>query len=71
MGYRYNLNDRILGGSMEPRLNPEIVDQRLNANLGPNRPRPLVRETNSGSIGENGNNRRRRLIGLPSRFDRE
>jgi hypothetical protein len=71
MGTRYNLNDRIMGGSMEPRLSPEFGGDRLNAKLGPNRPSPLVRETSTGSIRENGNAQRRRLIGLPARFDRD
>ena len=72
MGYRYNLNDRTLGGSMSPRLNPEIADTRLNAKLGLSLPRPLVRETASrGCVEVEGNARRRRLIGLPPRFDRE
>ena len=32
---RYNLNDRpVPGGSMEPRLNPNIVERQLNAKLG-------------------------------------
>lgn len=65
---RYNLSDRIFGGSMEPRLNPEFGGERINTRLAPERPRPLVKE---GCIRENGNAQRRRLIGLPSRFDRE
>ena len=70
MAYRYNLDDRILGGSMEPRLNPEFGGDRINAKLGPSRPTPLVRETSQrGCVYENGNAQRRRLIGLPSRFD--
>lgn len=71
MGYRYNLNDRNLGGSMEPRLNPKIGERQLNANLGPARPRPLVRETTTGCVSENGKQSRRDLIGLPGRFARE
>jgi hypothetical protein len=75
MGYRYNLNDRIFGGSMEPRLNPKVVERQLNAKLGPERPQPLVRETSlRGCIEEKGTRTRgpvrRSLIGLPPRFDR-
>ena len=71
MGYRYNLDDRIFGGSMEPRLNPKLVEPQLNAKLGPERPRPLARETSTGCVYENGRTARRGRIGLPSRFDRE
>lgn len=70
MGYRYSVNDRIFGGSMEPRLNPEIVDRRLNAKIGRELPRPVVRETTTGCVSYGGDNERRRLIGLPPRFDR-
>jgi hypothetical protein len=69
---RHNLNDRFTpGGSMEPRLNPEICDTRLNANLGPKLPRPLVRETNSGAVYAGDTAARRRAIGLPSRFTKD
>ena len=72
MGYRYSTEDRIFGGSMEPRLNPEFGGDRLNAKLGPRRPTPLVKATsNNNCIPEHGNEQRRRLIGLPSRFDRK
>lgn len=71
MGYRYNLNDRDLGGSMTPRLNPRIVERQLNAKLGPERPRPLVRETSTGSIAGHGTTARRERIGLPGRLERE
>lgn len=71
MGERYNVNERISGGSMSPRLNPRITDDRLNAKLGPDRPNPVIRETSGrGCVYENGNARRRGLIGLSSRFDR-
>jgi hypothetical protein len=67
---RYNLNDRPTpGGSMEPRFNPRAHPQ-LNAKLGPDLPRPLVRETRTGALPEPGKEARRRAIGLPSRFDR-
>jgi hypothetical protein len=56
-------------GSMDPRLNPRIVERQLNANLGPAMPRPLVRETNSGSVNVGSNATRRRLAGLPERFE--
>lgn len=72
MGYRYTTEERIFGGSMEPRLNPEFGGDRLNAKLGPNRPTPLVRSTSHGAcVRERGNEQRRRLIGLPPRFDRK
>ena len=71
MGYRYNLNDRILGGSMDPRLNPDCVDTRLNVKLRPTWPSPMVRETSTGSIHERGNAARRAAIGLNSKFDRK
>lgn len=72
MGYRYRTGDRIFGGSMEPRLNPRIVERQLNAKLGPDFPRPMVRQTSDGSVGEQGSTARRRgVTGLPPRFDRE
>jgi hypothetical protein len=71
MGYRYKTEDRILGGSMEPRLNPKLAEPQLNAKLGPARPRPLVRETSTGCVYENGKQARRDVIGLPGRFSRE
>ena len=68
---RYNLNDRpVPGGSMEPRLNPNIVERQLNAKLGgiPNR---IVKETSqSGCLPEPNATARRRVIGLPARFDK-
>ena len=68
MGYRYNLNDRILGGSMSPRLNPECADPRLNAKLRPSFPSPLVK---TSTMTEPGNAARRAAIGLNSKFDRK
>lgn len=70
MGYRYNVDDRILAGSMDPRLNPEIVDRRLNAALGRELPKPVVRETSTGTVRYGSNSQRRSLIGLPKRFER-
>lgn len=70
MGYKYRTGDRTFGGSMEPRFNPEFGAERLEGGH-PSRPSPLVRETSArGSVSENGEAQRRRLIGLPSRFDR-
>jgi hypothetical protein len=67
---RYNLNDRPYpGGSMEPRLNPKISDDRLNVKLGPRLPTPLVRETSTGAVDVGNNVGRRRLIGLPPRLE--
>jgi hypothetical protein len=70
---RYNMNDRpVPGGSMEPRLNPKIVERQLNAKLGPRLPEPLVRETTSrGAFNVGSNATRRRLAGLPERFTRD
>lgn len=72
MGYRYQTGDRTFGGSMEPRLNPKLVERQLNAKLGPVRPSPLVRETSGkGCVYENGKEARRELIGLSGRLSRE
>lgn len=71
MGYRYQTGDRIYGGSIENRLSPRITERQLNARFGPDRPRPMVRETSSGCVYENGPGARRARIGLPSRFDKE
>lgn len=71
MGYRYRTGDRTFGGSMEPRLNPEFGGERINAKLGPTRPSPLVRQTSTSAVREEGGAQRRRLIGLPPKFDRE
>jgi hypothetical protein len=70
---RLNLNDRpVPGGSMEPRLNPKIVERGLNTRLGPNMPSPLVRETdNAGPVNVGSNAARRRVAGLPERFTRD
>lgn len=54
---------------MAPRLNPKIVNRELNAKLGPRLPSPLVRETSTGSVPEEGKARRRSVNLLPSRFD--
>lgn len=72
MGYRYSLDDRIFGGSMEPRLNPSFGGDRINAKLGPGRPTPLVRETSQrGCVYETEKSERRGRIGLSARFFRE
>ncbi len=72
MAYRYNLSDRIYGGSCEPRLAPSFGGDRLNAKLGPSRPSPLVRETSGrGCVYENDKSERRSRIGLSARFFRE
>ena len=73
MGRRYTTEDRILGGSMEGRLNPEFGATHLNAKHGPsNYPSPLIKATGGGNcVGEHGNGQRRRLIGLPTKFERE
>jgi hypothetical protein len=54
MGYRYNLDDRIFGGSMEPRLNPEFGATQLNVKHGPkNFPSPLVRQPAAATASAN------------------
>ena len=64
-------NDRYIpGGSMEPRLNPEIGETKLNAKLGPRLPKPMVHQTNDARVYVGSDSARRRLIGLPGRFDR-
>jgi hypothetical protein len=69
---RIRNNDRFIpGGSMEPRLNPEIGNTKLNAKLGPNLPRPLIRTTGQDNplrIGSD--SARQRSAGLPGRFNR-
>lgn len=70
MPRRYNLNDRIGGGSMEPRLNPDFGGTHRIPRTGPNRPSPLVRATSDERpVGEELSGRRA-LTGLPSRFFR-
>jgi hypothetical protein len=71
MGFKYRTGDRTFGGSMEPRLNPGFGGERLNEKLGPGRPSPLVRETSGGCVYEAQAGARRRLIGLPAKFERE
>lgn len=69
---RYNLNDRPMpGGSMVPRLNPKISETGLNVKLGPRMPNPLVRETNSSVVPAGSNAARRRMIGMPDRFNKD
>jgi hypothetical protein len=68
MGYRYRTGDRVFGGSMEPRLNPDCVDPRLNAKLRPDWPRPMVRETDRGGAIAETDSGRRAKIGLPDKF---
>ena len=63
----FNLDDRPIGGSMEPRLAPKIGDTRLNAKLPPSFPNPLVRETNDAGINPL-SGRVRRLSGMRRRF---
>ena len=71
MGYRYTTEDRILGGSCDPRLVPKIVNTQLNAKLRPpHTPVPSVRETSSGEMFEQ-EPRRKERIGLPDRFLRK
>ncbi len=71
MGFKYRTGDRTFGGSMEPRLNPGFGGERINTKLGPTRPSPLVRETSTGCVYESGGAQRKRLIGLPAKFERE
>lgn len=71
MGRHYNLNDRIAGGSMEPRLNPEFGGSSRIPRTGPNRPSPLVRATSGENPVREESMGRRGRIGLPGRFFRE
>ena len=73
MGYRYNTEDRIFGGSMEGRLNPKFETSNrpgigdLGARTLPN---PMVKNTELQTIPEQ-DARRRSRIGLPEgRFKR-
>ena len=68
MGYRYRTGDRVFGGSAEPRFNPEFGGERINAKLGPNLPRPLVRATSDKNPVMVGDDGRKARIGLPERF---
>ena len=64
MGFRYRTGDRVYGGSMEPRLNPDCVDPRLGAKLRPTWPSPMVRETSTGCVPERDASRRKSVTGL-------
>lgn len=55
-------------GSAEPRLNPNFRGDKLNSKLGPNMPRPLVRETSGGAVSVGSDTERRRMAGLSKRF---
>jgi hypothetical protein len=68
MGYRYCTEDRILGGSMDPRLNPDIVQRGLNQKIGGAMPRPLVHCSERQVPDQQGGRRGR--IGLPDKFTR-
>ena len=69
MAYKYSVNERIYGGSMDPRLSHETVDQRLNARLHAELPRSM-HATEDGSVGIGQNQKRRREIGMPAKFIR-
>jgi hypothetical protein len=72
MGFKYRTGDRTFGGSMEGRLNPEFGGTHRIPRTGPDRPRPMVRETSErGCVYENRGGYRRSLIGLPPKFERE
>jgi hypothetical protein len=62
---------RFSKGSMAPRFNPRIAETGLNVKLGPRMPNPLVRETNSSAIQSGNFAGRRRLVGLPDRFNKD
>lgn len=65
---RYRLDERDLGGSMAPRLNPKMVNTGLNARLGPRDYSP-VRAVEDSPLPESGKTRRRSYTLLPPRFD--
>jgi hypothetical protein len=73
MGYRYNIEDRIYGGSFDDRLNPkfETSNRPGIGDLGARRlPNPMVKNTEMQTIPEQ-DSRRRGRIGLPEgRFKR-
>lgn len=60
MALKYNVNDRYMGGSCDPRLDAKIVNTELNAKLGPRFP-PKEREP--------GVMRRRAVIGVPQKLE--
>lgn len=73
MSYRYNLNDRIFGGSMAPRLNPKIVCTHIDAGVqgAKHLPFPLVKNTEDRSVKEQFRGRRAtENTMLPARFFR-
>jgi hypothetical protein len=72
MGYRYGTEDRILGGSMEARLNPHFGKTNPGVgDLGARRlPNPMVKNTELQTVPEQDALRRTR-IGLPNRLSRK
>ena len=63
---RYNTEDRIAGGSMEPRLNPEFGGTGLNTKLGPKWHE--IHNTEDKAMKVPDPEHRRRQAGLPDRF---
>lgn len=68
---RYRLDERNLGGSMTPRLNPHFGPAGPGmGHLGAKHlPNPMVKNTELGSVPEQ-DARRHARIGLPDRFKR-
>jgi hypothetical protein len=66
MSRRYTTEDRIMGGSMEPRLNPEFNGTGLNQKLGPHWHQ--IHNTEGKSMSVPDPEHRRRQAGLPDRF---
>lgn len=66
---RISSQDRYIPrGSMDPRLAPEIADDRLNERLGVRMPRPVVRQTNTAPYYPGTERARRAVIGLPDKL---
>lgn len=72
MGFKYRTGDRIFGGSFVERFNPEFGGTHRIPRTGPERPRPLVRETSqSGRVYDTMPGKRHRRTMLPAKFQRE
>jgi len=66
MGYRYDVNERVYGGSMSQRLNPDIARTGLNQKIGADMPRPMVHCNDKAVPSQQGGRLGR--IRMPDRF---